>query len=130
MFGQPSLYFRRKGNGAAVYRLLSGQNARLDMQQIAVLKPSGEVKSQGKNKPTEAELAQIIAYHTEREAGRAARDGARVDALIGDMNATAQWLQADANDTQVNETAKTLLMAIHDLRTTLVKRMAGKSKGD
>ncbi|MGE4610570.1 MAG: hypothetical protein AAED33_04080 [Paracoccaceae bacterium] len=61
MLNRPNLYFRRKGNGAAVFRTAQGDHARLDMQQIAVLKPNGDVKPFGKQTPNEAELTEIAA---------------------------------------------------------------------
>lgn len=128
MFDRPTLYFRRKDNGAAVYRIATGEHARLDLQQIAVLKQNGEVKPSGKQTPTEAELSEIAEWHDARKSEQKTRDAARVDRLIGDMNAVAQWVQANANDKQIAQSAQPILMAMHDLRTTLVRRMAGRDK--
>lgn len=126
MFDRPPLYFRRKENGAAVYRIATGEHARLDMMQVAVLKQSGEVKPSGKQEPTEGEMIEIAAWHDARKAEQKNRDAARVDRLIGDMNAVAQWVQANANDKQITQNAQPILMAMHDLRATLVRRMAGR----
>ena len=128
MFDRPTLYFRRKDNGAAVYRIATGEHARLDLQQIAVLKQNGEVKPSGKQTPTEAELSEIAEWHDARKSDQKTRDAARVDRLIGDMNAVAQWVQANANDKQIAQSAQPILMAMHDLRTTLVRRMARRDK--
>ena len=127
MFDRPTLYFRRKDNGAAVYRIASGDHSRLDMQQIAVLKQNGDVKPQGKQQPTEAELIEITTWYDARKANQKTRDAARIDQLITDMNATAQWIQANATDKQIAQSAEPILMAMHDLRATLVRRMAGKN---
>lgn len=126
MLERPTLYFRRRTNGAAVYRVSEGQNARLDMQQIAVLRPNGEVKNQGKHEPTDIELDEIATWHAAREEGVKARDAERVDALIGDLNIVAQWVQADADNDQITSAAQPLLMAMHDLRATLVRRLGGR----
>jgi uncharacterized membrane protein YcaP (DUF421 family) len=128
MFDRPTLYFRRKENGAAVYRIATGEHARLDMLQIAVLKQNGEVKPSGKQEPTKAELTEINAWHDARKNEQKTRDGARVDRLVGDMNAVAQWVQANANDQQIAQCSQPILMAMHDLRSTLVRRMAGRDK--
>lgn len=125
MFDRPTLYFRRKDNGAAVFRVTETQHSRLELQQIAMLKQNGEIKSQNKQEVTDAERTEIEAWHETRQAGQAAQDFARIDTLIGEMNAAAQWLQSNANDEQVTATAEPLLMAMHDLRTTLVKAMSG-----
>ena len=127
MIERPTLYFRRKDNGAAVYRIASGDHGRMDMQQIAVLKQNGDVKPQGKQAPTDAELAEMAEWNQARMSGQTARDAARIDQLITDMNAAAQWFQANANDAQISQNAEPILMAMHDLRSTLVRRMAGKN---
>jgi len=128
MFDRPTLYFRRKGNGAAVYRVATGDHARLDMLQIASLKQNGEVKPSGKQEPTEAELTEITTWHAAREVHQKTRDSARVDRLVGDMNTVAQWVQANADDEQVTHNAQPILMAMHDLRATLVRRLSSPSK--
>ncbi len=128
MFDRPTLYFRRKEHGAAVYRVASGAHARLDLLQIAVLKQNGEVKPSGKQEPTAEELTEISAWYDARKAEQKTRDAARVDRLIDDMNAMAQWVQANANDKQIAHSSQPILMAVHDLRSTLVRRMAGRGK--
>jgi len=128
MFDRPTLYFRRKDNGAAVYRIEKGEHARLDMQQIAVLKQNGEVKPSGKQEPTESELTEIAAWHDTRKAEQNTRDAARMDQLIGDINAVAQWVQASADDKQIKQNAQPILMAMHDLRATLVRRLSDQGK--
>lgn len=128
MLNLPDLYFRRKGNGAAVYRIATGEHARLDMQQIAVLKQNGEVKPTGKQEPTEAELTEITAWHDARKAEQQTRDAARIDQLVGDMNSVAQWVQANADDEQITQSAQPILMAMHDLRSTLVRRLSDQGK--
>lgn len=128
MLERPILYFRRKDNGTVIYRVETGEHSRLDFQQIAILKQNGEVKPLGKQQPTDDELVEIGEWHATRKAGQKARDAERVDRLVGDMNAVAQWVQANANDKQIAENAQPILMAIHDLRTTLARRMAGRDK--
>ena len=128
MLERPTLYFRRKDNGTVIYRVETGEHSRLDFQQIAILKQNGEVKPLGKQQPTDDELVEIGEWHDTRKAGQKARDAERVDQLVGDMNAVAQWVQANANDKQIAENAQPIFMAIHDLRTTLVRRMAGRDK--
>ncbi len=128
MFDHPTLYFRRKGNGATVYRIATGKHSRLDMQKIAILKQNGVVKPSGKPPPTKAELIEITTWHDTRQADQETRDAARVDQLVGDINAVTQWLQVDANDKQITQNAQPILMAIHDLRTTLVRRLSDQDK--
>lgn len=128
MLERPNLYFRRKENGTVVYRVEGGEHARMDFQQIAILKQNGEVKPTGKQQPTECELVEISEWNEARNNGQKARDAERIDRLVGDMNAVAQWIQSNADDKQISETAQPILMAMHDLRSTLVRRMAGRDK--
>lgn len=128
MFENPSLYFRRRENGAAVYRILDNKNQRLDMQQVAVVKPDGEIKQHGNHELTTEETGEIIAWHTMRMEAQPSREAEQVDRLVGDLNAMAQWTQASATDAQVREGVEPLLLAMHDLRATLVRRL-GSNKG-
>ena len=130
MLDRPTLYSRRKGNGAAVYRVGAGEHARMDLLQIAILKQNGEVKAAGKQEPSADELTAIAVWYQARESGQETRDAARVDQLIGDLNAVAQWVQANADDAQIATSAQPILMAMHDLRDTLPRRMAGRGGSD
>ena len=125
MFEHPSLYFRRRENGAAVYRILDGKSQRLDMQQVAVVKPDGEIKPHGNRELTEDEIGEITAWHAMRMESLPSREAEQVDRLVGDLNAMAQWTQANATDDQVRESAEPLLLAMHDLRATIVRRLGG-----
>ena len=128
MLERPTLYFRRKENGAVIYRVGAEEHARLDLQKIAILKHNGGVKPLGKHQVTENKQIEIGAWHDTRKAGQITRDAERVNQFVGDMNTVAQWVQANANDTQIGEFAQPILMAMHDLRSTLVRRMAGRGK--
>jgi len=130
MLKLPNLYFRRKGAGAVIYRTDTGQQSRLDMQQIAILKPNGEVKPHGKHTPTDTELNEIANWYSARALGQPQRDAANLDELVTDMNAIAQWLQSNATDSQIKDATEPLLMAIHDLRSTLVRCMTKTTKED
>lgn len=126
----PTLYFRRKGAGAGVYRIDHSQNTRLNLQQIAVLKPNGEIKTHGKHTVTLAENTEITNWYKARALDAHTRDNMRIDTLVSDINAAAQWLQADASDAHVSKNAETILMAMHDLRSTLVRRMTNRDTGE
>ncbi len=128
MFDTTTLYFRRRDNGAAIYRLVDTNTKRLDLQQIGVIKPDGEIKAQGKHEITDAETAEIMAWHHHREDQKRDLEAARVDRLIDELNAVTQWIQADADDDQIREAAEPLFLAMHDMRATLVRRL-GNSRG-
>ncbi len=124
MFDKPALFFRRRERGATVFRILDGPNGRMEMVQIAVLKPDGDIKSANKQSPSAEETAEITRWHKARKARQAARDAVRLDTLVGDINAASHWLQSGATEEQVQDYSRDILLALHDLRATIVKRLS------
>lgn len=121
-----NLFFRVRENGAAVFRVDSeNRQRRLDMQQIAVVNiRNGEVKPHGDQVPTAAERNRIDAWMVAR---RKLIEERRIDDLrrtTDHLNLTAQWVQSKATDEQINQFADDLLMAMHDLRSAIVRRKA------
>ena len=121
-----SLFFRVRENGAAVYRVdAENRQRRLDMQQIAVVNiRNGDVKPQGDQIPTAAERNEIDAWVVAR---RKVIEERRIDDLIrtaDHLNLTAQWVQTKATDEQIDMFADDLLMAMHDLRSVIVRKKA------
>lgn len=121
-----SLFFRVRENGAAVYRVdAENRQRRLDTQQIAVVNiRNGDVKPQGDQIPTAAERNEIDAWVIER---RKVIEERRIDDLLrttDNLNLTAQWVQTKATDEQIDRFADDLLMAMHDLRSVIVRRKA------
>ena len=121
-----NLFFRVRENGAAVYRVdAENRQRRLDMQQIAVVNiRNGDVKPQGDQVPTAAERNSIDAWVVER---RKIIEERRIDDLhrtTDHLNLTAQWVQTRATDEQINQFADELLLAMHDLRSVIVRRKA------
>ncbi len=121
---KPELFFRRREKGASVFRMETGDGGRMELVQIAVLKPDGEIKPQARREIAEAEIAAIAAWHASRTAAQPARDVARLDHMVGEMNKFTQWIQSDAPDEVITGAAMEVLMTIQDLRTTLVRRLA------
>lgn len=120
------LFFRVRENGAAVYRVDSeNRQRRLDMQQIAIANiRNGEVKPHGDQVPTAAERNTIEGWIVER---RKLLEERRVDDLkrtTDHLNLSAQWVQTKATDAQIDQFADELLMAMHDLRSAIVRRKA------
>lgn len=121
-----SLFFRIRENGAAVYRVdAENRQRRLDMQQIAVVNiRNGDVKPHGEQVPTAAERNEIDAWVVAR---RRIIEERRIDDLLrttDHLNLTAQWVQTKATDEQIDMFADDLLMAMHDLRSVIVRRKA------
>ena len=124
------LYFRTRENGAAVFRVdTQNQQRRLEVNQIAVINiAKGEFREQGDAPPTKAEKEAINAWIKKRQKTLAARQIDDIHRAIDMMNATAQWVQSKATDEDVDEFAQPLLLAMHDLRTTIVKNLADRNK--
>lgn len=132
MTGLPDYYFRVKENGAAVFRV-DGENRlrRLEMQQIAVLNlKNGEVRAQGGHELTEADTDAINAWMDRRRATIAARQIDDIRRTVDHLNLTAQWAQSKASDDEIRGVADELLLAMHDLRSVLVRRKSQLLSGE
>ncbi len=118
------LFFRVRENGAAVFRIdTENRQRRLELQQIAVANiRNGQIKPQGEHSPTAAERNDIDAWIVERRKLLAVRKVDDIKRAVDHLNDTAQWVQSDATDEQIDEFADDLLMAMHDLRTVLVRK--------
>jgi len=125
----PDYYFRVRENGAAVFRLNpENRQRRLDLEQIAMANlRNGEIRPQGDYRLTEADLAAIRGWMAERAAALAAREMDDIHRAIDQMNLTAHWMQTRATEAQLEAVADRLLLAMHDLRTVLVRRKAERA---
>jgi hypothetical protein len=124
MSNNTGLFFRVRDNGAAIFRVdTENRQRRLELQQIAVVNiRNGQVKPQGEQTPTAAERNEIDAWIVERRKTLALRKVDDIKRATDHLNDTAQWVQSDATDEQIDEFADDLLMAMHDLRTVLVRK--------
>ncbi|RMF37176.1 MAG: hypothetical protein D6754_10015 [Alphaproteobacteria bacterium] len=120
------LYFRIKENGAVVFRLdVENRNRRLEMIPVAQVNlRSGEIRVQGRQELSEEERAEIEAWIELRRAVLDQRDRDRLPNLIEALNEAAHWVQGKAPDAVIEETADAVLMAMHDLRSAIVRRKA------
>lgn len=125
----PDYYFRVRENGAAVFRLNpENRQRRLDLEQIAMANlRNGEIRPQGDYRLTEADLAAIRGWMAERAVALAAREMDDIHRAIDQMNLTAHWMQTRATEAQLEAVADRLLLAMHDLRTVLVRRKAERA---
>ncbi|WP_444460515.1 hypothetical protein [Rhodobacter capsulatus] len=122
----PEYYFRIRDNGAAVFRVdTENRQRRIEMEQIAVVNvKNGEIKAQGDRKLTPADLREIEAWMAKRIATLAARDVDDILRTVDHLNLTTQWVQAKATEAQLEEVTDALLLAMHDLRSVLVRKKA------
>ena len=124
----PDYYFRVRENGAAVFRVdTENRQRRIEMDQIAVINiKNGEVKPQGDRVLTEVDIAQIEAWMAQRMALLAQRDIDDIHRAVDYLNITTQWVQSKATDEQLIGITDDLLLAMHDLRSLLVRKKADR----
>lgn len=129
----PEFYFRVRENGAAVYRVdTQNRQRRIEMTEIAVVNvKNGRVKPHGSHQLTPEELSVIDTWMAERVALLAKRDLDDIHRTIDHLNLTAQWAQSRASDADLEDVTDRLLLAMHDLRSVLVRKKADRlMKGD
>ena len=129
----PDYYFRIRENGAAVFLVdTENRQRRIDMEEIAVVNVrNGTIKPHGERALSPADRGAIQNWVAERQALLAARDVDDILRAVDHMNLTAQWVQAKADDAQLDAVTDLLLLAMHDLRSVLVRKKAERlSKGE
>ena len=122
----PEFYFRIRDNGAAVFRVdTENRNRRIEMDEIATVNvKNGNIRPHGDRKLTEDELAAIKQWLDERVALLARRDIDDILRTVDHLNQTAHWAQTRAEDVELERVTDALLLAMHDLRSVLVRRKA------
>jgi len=122
----PDYYFRIRENGAAVFRVdTENRQRRIEMDEIAFVNiKSGNIKPHGERSLTEADQAAISEWLADRQAMLARRDIDDIHRTVDHLNMTAHWAQSRASDEALDEVTDRLLLAMHDLRTVLVRRKA------
>lgn len=124
----PDYYFRIRETGAQVFKVdHENRHRRIEMAPIAVVNiRNGNVKATGSTKLTDADNTAISAWIEERKALIAARDWDHVMQTVDHLNTTAQWAQSQASDAELDTITDALLIAMHDLRTVLVRKKADR----
>jgi hypothetical protein len=128
----PDYYFRVRDNGALVFRVdTENRQRRIDLGQIATINiRNGEVKPHGDTNLTPADIAEIQAWIAQRSHQLAAREVDDILRAIDHMNLTTQWAQTRASEEQLDFVTDTLLLAMHDLRSVLVRKKADRLMKD
>ncbi len=124
----PALYFRVRENGAAVFRLDSeNRSRRIELEQIAVVNTNrGDFKAQADQTLTAEEETEIQDWLDKRQALLAARSVDDIHRAVDHLNLTAHWAQTKATDDQLEDVTDRLLLAMHDLRSVLVRKKADR----
>lgn len=124
----PDYYFRVRENGAVVFRVdTENRQRRIEMDQIAVVNiKNGDVKPHGDTKLTKEDKAEINAWMAERRALLEQRTVDDILRAVDHLNLTSQWVQSKATPDQLEQITDTLLLAMHDLRSVLVRKKADR----
>lgn len=124
----PNYYFRVRENGAAVFRVdTENRQRRIEMDQIAIINMrNGEIKPHGERRLSEDDLERIHEWMEERAAILANRDTDDIHRAVDYLNLTTQWVQSKASADQLDSVTDALLLAMHDLRSTLVRKKADR----
>jgi hypothetical protein len=122
----PEYYFRIRENGALVFRVdTENRQRRIDMEEIATVNvKNGNIKPHGERALTGAEEAMIATWIAARQELLAARDVDDIHRAVDHLNMTTQWAQTRADAVQLEAVTDALLLAMHDLRTVLVRKKA------
>lgn len=128
MAGLPELYFRVRDNGALVFRVdTQNRHRRIEMTQIAVVNVrNDEIKAHGGGELSDSETRAIAAWMEDRKATLEARTLDDIHRTVDHLNVTAHWAKSKATDAQLDDVTDALLMAMHDLRSVLVRRKADR----
>ena len=128
----PDYYFRVRENGAAVFKVdTENRQRRIDMDQIAVINiKNGDIKPQGKRVLSDQDMTAIQEWADNRKALLAKRDIDDIHRAVDYLNLTTQWAQSKADDNQLEDVTDALLMAMHDLRSVLVRKKAERLTRD
>lgn len=120
----PNYYFRVRENGAAVFRVdVENRQRRIELHEIAVLNiKNGNLRPHGDMDLTDADREAIRLWFSERTERLAQREIDDILRTVDHLNLTAQWAQTRAEDAALDMVTDALLLAMHDLRTVLVRR--------
>ncbi len=124
----PEYYFRVRENGAFVFRVdTENRQRRIDMDQIAVVNiRKSEIKPHGERELSDKDIAAITEWMEDRLKLIEHRDIDDILRAVDYLNTTTHWVQSRATDEQLEEVTDPLLLAMHDLRTVLVRKKADR----
>ena len=124
----PEFYFRIRDKGAVVFRVdTENRQRRIEMDQIAVVNVvNGQIKPHGQRELQPDELEAIEEWMAKRIRVLDDRTVDDIHRAIDHLNLTAQWVQTTASDAQLEDFTDELLLAMHDLRSVLVRKKADR----
>ena len=128
----PQFYFRIRDSGATVFRVdTENRQRRIGMEEIATINvKNGNIKPHGDVVLTPPELALMKDWLAARVATLALRDIDDIHRAVDHLNLTAHWAQTRATAADLDAVTDTLLLAMHDLRTVLVRKQSERLPKD
>ena len=119
------LYFRHHDQGAQVFRMeVANRQRRIQLNRIATVTAHGDVVPQGDCSASEPELARI---RSDWAAWRQRRDDGNLsptETFMAELNRFTDWVASDAPNSEVDTLSDDLLLALLDLRQTVVRRLS------
>ena len=130
MTEMPEYYFRLRENGAMVFRVdTENRMRRIEMTQIAVANvKNGEIKAHGDHELSDRERTEIETWLSARRAELQAREFDDIARTVERLNLTTVWAQQTATPEDLDRVADKLLLAMHDLRSVLVRKKAQQAE--
>ncbi len=124
------LFYRVSKQGADVYRIdLQNRLRRLDLQKIAEIDLNTKSIVQIKGiELSEEEQSDMHNWRNMREDQLELRSQNDINRLVESLNHAANWVENEANQDQIKKIGDPVLMAMHDLRATIVRKMTVKNK--
>lgn len=124
----PDYYFRIRENGAVLFKVdTENRQRRIELDEIATINlKNGNVKAHGDHALTPQERGLIKDWIATRSAELARRDLDDIRRAVDHLNLTAQWAQTRASDEDLDQVTDALLLAMHDLRSVLIRRKADR----
>ena len=124
----PDYYFRIRENGAVVFKVdTENRQRRIELDEIATINvKNGSVKPHGSHILTAEETTLIADWLANRTALLARREIDDIRRTIDHLNLTTQWAQSKASADDLEAVTDDLLLAMHDLRSVLIRRKADR----
>lgn len=127
----PEYYFRIRENGAVVFRIsTNNKQRRIEMDEIATINiRNGTIRPHGERALDPDEIALIEEWIVARRAVLADRDIDDIHRAIDYLNLTTHWAQTRASPADLEDVTDRLLLAMHDLRSVLVRKKTERIMG-
>lgn len=123
------LFYRVSKDGADVFRIdLKNRLRRLDLEKIAEVNVAeNTVTPMTGVALSDEETKDIEQWRSTRQGQLEMRSQNDINRLVEAMNHAANWVENDASHTQLASISDPVLMAMHDLRATIVRKMTTKT---